>query len=243
MFKTLDFIRSKNQSFTLIELLTSITLFTFLIMAAIGIYLTSITRHQQALRSQVVNEDLQYATEIMARDIRDSYIVGWSDTDGDSSTTEIIYLNHPTKNIVTGVCDPMNPSPLSCEGCNLSTIPSQKPACACCLQYYFNSDPSALPNIGRIEIRDKYNDCTFDNDCPSLTSSRVDIEYLDFILDDIRDPVSNPGTWQEDQPRVTIVIRAREKDDSLDTSDIRLQLTITQMEVLHFFQGEISLPL
>lgn len=90
--------KKSSSSFTLIELITSITVFVLLVISTLGIYATSITKHRQVLESQVVNEDLKYAMEMMTRDIRDSSVMA-SSTDGNT-----IYLFHPTKNIDDATC-------------------------------------------------------------------------------------------------------------------------------------------
>lgn len=205
-----------NKSFTLIEILTSITIFTFLIMAALGIYITSITKHRQALRSQVVNEDLNYATELMYRDIKDSFLMAYCDG-AFCNNERTIYLNHPIKKIVGDDCVDLAGPNQDCDRCSTANTF----ACRCCLQYRLNSTTDQLEGKG-----------AGDADFVPLTSSRVNIENVNFLIP------TGAGD-QEDQPRVTILIRAREINDSLGTSQVILQMTVTQNEVINFYAGPI----
>ena len=211
-----------NKSFTLIEILVSITIFTFLIMAALGIYITAITKHRQALRSQVVNEDLNYATEVMYRDIKDSFLMAYCD--GLFCNSEkTIYLNHPTKKIVGAACDAIAGPEKDCDKC--CNTPAQCTvdtfSCRCCLQYRLNSATH------KIEVKG-----AGDFDFLPLTSSRVNIEDVNFLI-----PTGAGDT--QDQPRITILIEARERNDTLGTSRIILEMTVTQNEVINFYIGNI----
>jgi len=205
-----------NKSFTLIEILVSITIFTFLIMAALGIYITAITKHRQALRSQVVNEDLNYATEVIYRDIKDSYLKAYCEG-AFCGNEKTIYLDHPTKKIVGADCDALAGPNKDCDDCSLTDTFS----CRCCLQYRLNSATH------KIEVKG-----AGDFDFLPLTSSRVNIEDVNFLI-----PTGAGDT--QDQPRITILIEARERNDTLGTSRIILEMTVTQNEVINFYIGNI----
>jgi len=212
-----------NKSFTLIEILVSITIFTFLIMAALGVYITSITKHRQALKSQVVNEELQYVVEITSRDINisDGYLMASRDSDVDTRI-DTIYLNHPTKKIVGAECTGLGG--VDCDKC--CNQPAQCDvdlfSCECCLQYRFNSTDNT------IEVKGKG-----DSDFVALTSSRIEIENVYFNIDSVI-----AGNLAR-QPKITILIKAKEKNDILGTSEIILQTTITQREIFNLYQGAI----
>jgi len=209
-------ILKKNQSFTLIEILVSITIFTFLIMAALGVYVTSITKHRQALRSQVVNEDLNFATELIYRDIKDSYLKAYCET-AFCGNEKTIYLDHPTKKIIGADCVAIAGPNQDCTKCSLANTF----ACECCLQYRFNS------TTYQIEIKG-----IGDSGFVPLTSSRVNIEDVTFLIPTVAGDA-------QDQPRISISIRARERDDALGTSQIILQMSVTQNEVINFYIGDI----
>jgi hypothetical protein len=148
-----------------------------------------------ALQTQLVNEDLKYAMEIMGRDIKESYIMA-SSTDG-----KTIYLNHPTKNI-----DDAN--------CTLGGVVG-------CLQYKFNSTD------GRIEVEGKN-----DSDFVPLTSSKIIVESVNFIINATKDEI-------KDQPKITISIKAKAKNDPKNLSELLLQTTISQKEILNLYQGAL----
>lgn len=185
-----------NKGFTLVEIIVAITIFTLLMLATFGVYLTSFRKHRQALMSQIVNEELQYVIEIISRDIRESYLMARSIAE------ERIFLDHPTKNINDATCTPDN-------------------CCAGCLQYRFN-----LAN-NRIEVQGR-GDISF----VALTSPRMEIERVFFNIDTAAYPAP-------DQPRITILMRAKARADTLGTSRIILQTTITQKEVVNLYRGGI----
>lgn len=187
-----------KKGFTLVEIIVSITIFSLLILATFGVYLSTFRKHRQALMSQIVNEELQYVIETISRDIRESYLMARSIAE------ERILLDHPTKNISDATCDPDN-------------------CCAGCLRYRFNA------MAYRIEVQGRG-----DGSFIELTSSRIRVESVDFNIP-TRD-ISQPNYF-EDQPKVTILIRARATNDTLGTSEAILQTTITQKEVLNLYKG------
>jgi Tfp pilus assembly protein PilW len=91
----------KSQSgFTIIELLTAMAVFIFVIVAALGIYATTFQRHYEARGIQLVSEELRFVMELIARDIKDSYVI-WGDTTS-------LYLAHPTKSKDQQACAQIN---------------------------------------------------------------------------------------------------------------------------------------
>jgi len=104
-----------------------------------------------------------------------------------------------------------------CDDCSLTDTFS----CRCCLQYRLNSATH------KIEVKG-----AGDFDFLPLTSSRVNIEDVNFLI-----PTGAGDT--QDQPRITILIEARERNDTLGTSRIILEMTVTQNEVINFYIGNI----
>lgn len=88
-----------------------------------------------------------------------------------------------------------------------------------CLQYKFNTVDK------RIEVQGN-GDSTF----VPLTSSNIIVWKMNFYIDDI------VGSTSE-QPKVTILINAREKKDFKDQSKIFLQTTVNQKETVNLYQG------
>lgn len=154
-------------------------------------------RHIVALQVQTVNEELRYAMEVMARDIKDSYVM--------ASGTEpiILYLYHPTKNNTNnGVCTTSG--------------------FLGCLQYQYNSVDK------RIEVMGKD-----DSNFVPLTSSNIEVEKLIFNID-------ATGGNASDQPKVTILIKAKEKKDSKGQSETSIQTTVNQKETINLYQGILN---
>lgn len=73
-------------SFTIIELLMAISVFTFVVLSALGIYTTTIQKHYEAQKIQIVVEELRWPMEVMAKDIKRSWVMG------KSSDNKTIYL-------------------------------------------------------------------------------------------------------------------------------------------------------
>ncbi|MDD5552174.1 MAG: hypothetical protein PHI88_03405, partial [Candidatus Pacebacteria bacterium] len=90
----LNRISYSKKSFTLIELLTAMAVFIFLITATMGIYVTTIHKHFQAQKIQTVSEELRYAMDLISRDIKNSYVVAIKNGGEDY---QAIWLAHLTK--------------------------------------------------------------------------------------------------------------------------------------------------
>jgi len=63
-------IKMPNKSFTLIELLVSITIFSLIIGATAGIFISSLRAQRQALASREALDNLSYTLEYMSRSLR-----------------------------------------------------------------------------------------------------------------------------------------------------------------------------
>lgn len=205
----MDFIKKFSQcfisfksAFTLIELLISVSIFVIFSMVIMDIYFSSIDRHTVALQIQTVNQELRYAMEVIARDIKDGYLMASKDNNGDGIVDQI-YIYHPTKNIDN-------------SNCGTSGVTG-------CLQYKFNTTEK------RIETTMGSGDSSF----VPLTSPRIKVEKVNFYIDDI------VGSTSE-QPKVTILISAKEKNDLKNQSAISLQTTINQKETVNLYQGLIT---
>lgn len=181
-----------QKNFSLIELLISVSIFVVLMITTTSLYLSSIAKHTMALNLQSVTEDIKYATEVMKKDIKESYIMALS-TDG-----KTIYLNNKTKNVGS-----------NCKPDSLLD----------CLQYRFNSTEN--------QIEAKANG---DLDFVPLTSSNIVIENFSFYIDTIaRD--------NSEQPKVTIIIKAKAKNDPQNLSEVSFQTTVSQKEIGNLYQG------
>jgi len=190
---------SFKSAFTLIELLISVSIFVIFSMVIMDIYFSSIDRHTVALQIQTVNQELRYAMEVIARDIKDGYLMASKDNNGDG--IDQIYIYHPTKNIDN-------------NNCKISGFTG-------CLQYKFNTTEKRIETMG-----------SGDSSFVPLTSSRIKVEKVNFYIDDI------VGSTSE-QPKVTILISAKEKNDLENQSVIFLQTTVNQKETVNLYQGSL----
>ncbi len=187
----------KSYSFTLIELLVSVSIFVILMILISVIYFSSMDKHTMALNLQLVSEDLNYAMEVMKRDIKDSYIMA------SSIDQTIIYLNSPAKNVGP-----------NCTIVNFNKLD--------CLHYKFN------PDTKRIEVM-----ANGDSDFVPLTSSNTEILAFKFQVD------ATAGNLY-DQPKVTINLKARAKNDLRNVSQITLQTTVSQQkDIINLYQGAL----
>lgn len=66
------------SSFTIIELLMAISVFVFVVLSALGIYTTTIQKHYEAQKIQLVVEEIRWPMEVMAKDIKRSWVMGKS---------------------------------------------------------------------------------------------------------------------------------------------------------------------
>lgn len=140
--------RRKIKSFTIIELLIAMTVFVFVIISTLTIYTMTIQKHFQARKSQIVNEDLQYAIEVMNADIKNSFVVGEGPVD---PPNKVIYLANKTKSPIYDDC--------------LTTVNDTN-----CLVYKIAKDSN---NNGRIWVKGKGDTAGY----VELTSSRVTVDY------------------------------------------------------------------
>ena len=189
-----------NKSFTIVELLIAMGVFMFLMIATFGIYTVAIQRHYDAQKSQIVNQELRYAMEVISRDIKDSFVKSSSSSVNEYS----IYLLN--RELGDGYL-----------GC-VNNVTSD------CLEYNINSstNPDGTPTTNNGIWAENGRD---DPAPVRLTSENVQIlPNSKFVVD------ATPFDSQ-DNPKVTIFIDAKEKNDTKDISEIFLQTTVTQKDV------------
>jgi len=184
-----------KKSFTIIELVMAIGVFTFVVLSALGIYTTTIQKHYDAQKIQLVVEELRYPMEVMAKDIKEGILMY-----GDSDELYIASKRMGEDNF---------------KKC-LEKDKSR------CLVY----------KIENSQLKAKFPGET--NFSP-LTSSKIEIiDPSKFYIDAASVGSSN---FDKDNPKVTILITARAKNDSKEISKITLQTTVTQNEPQNYFQG------
>jgi hypothetical protein len=165
--------------------------------ATLGIYTVAIQRHYQAQKSQLVNQELRYAMELMSRDIKESFI-------RDEASSEI-YLANLKK--------------LGNDYYNLCMGTDVKK----CLKYKIDSSSDQQKNgIWAKGLSD-------DTDV-RLTSPDIEIESPSRFI-------ANAEAYPaKDNPRVTILIKAKARNDEKGVSEITLQATVSQKEIENYYR-------
>jgi type II secretory pathway component PulJ len=202
-------LKHSKKSFTIIELLTAIAVFTFIIIATLGIYTITIQRHFQAQKIQTVEEELHYAIEVMARDIKGGYLMGSKDTNGDSKIDKLYIAN---QNKLTQD-DDYN----KCLN-NLYDY---------CLTYRIDTSNSATNGIWV-----KYGSA--DSQEVRLTSSKIKLTNGSFTIF----AQGNPNL-PKDSPLTMIDITALFSSDKEEVSKISLHTSVTQEELTNYYQGNL----
>jgi len=64
----------KNSGFTLIELIVAVAVFSLVALSALSVFALGIKGQRKGLATQVVQENIHYALEMMAKEIRMSHI-------------------------------------------------------------------------------------------------------------------------------------------------------------------------
>ena len=203
----------KCKSFTLIELVTSVSIFAILTIVVLSLYSTIVTKHRAAVETQMVNDNIRYAMEVMSRDIEEGRIRALMDKNEETGKYTTLVINLSSKN----------------PGSDCSSNVED------CLKYHFDMNENQL----EVKTKDEPN-CDFsktdgeEGDCPAITSSNVIVEDLSFYIDD-----SIAGN-NDRQPRTTIVIKAKAKNEKTGISGITLQKTIDQKDLVNEYVGKVK---
>jgi type II secretory pathway pseudopilin PulG len=211
--------KNSADSFTIIELLTAMAIFIFIITSVLGIYTVSIQKHYQAQKSQLVAEELRYAMELMSQDIKNSYIMKMEEhtfgTDGEDAY--LLFLAHKRK--------------LGFLYENCISSPSEDS----CLVYKINYTSTDPEDPGYVEPTETagngiYVRTGIIQGWTRLTSPRLEIEEDSQFFVPTLDK-DFPVLGERDQPRVSILIKAKAIKDRQGVSEIVLQTTVTQREL------------
>lgn len=206
-----------NQNgFTLIEMIVSLALFTFVITIAVGALLMLMAANRQLQGEQSVMTNLSFAMDSMTREIRTGTYY-YCDSQGSVNGTNNIF--NPSNSV-----DSLNNSYQDCENGNSSVNQLQGLAfkeggdsitgAGERILYYFDSSQ------GKIFRR-------VGGGAPqSIVSSGIKIKKMEFFVTGSK-KLSLGGPNVTDQPSVTIFIEASENGDVTDKS-YYLQTTVTQ---------------
>ena len=221
-------------------MIVSLALFSTVIVISIGALLVLVATNEQLQGEQSVMTNLSFALDSMSREIRTGthYVCVYGDTS--NSAISIPGVNPDPKVFIESTGnqddhDDMGEVALDCfegnesasningisfieGGESITGVGAQR------IMYYFVDNditvgtPSERKQGGRIYRR------VGSEAAEPITSSGLFIEYAEFFVSGSESLADNPAAI--DQPSVTIVIEARERDDPSKTYE--LQTTVTQ---------------
>lgn len=207
----------KQHGFTLIEMIVSLALFTFVITIAVGALLMLMASNRQLQGEQSVMTNLSFAMDSMTREIRTGTFY-YCDSQGSTNGTNNIF--NPSNNVDTILgdlyqdCENGNPSINKIQGLAFKEGGDSITGAADRILYYFDSSE------GKIYRR-------IGGGAPqSIVSSGIKIKKMEFFVTGSK-KLSLGGPNITDQPSVTIFIEASENGDATDKS-YYLQTTVTQ---------------
>ncbi len=199
------------SAFTIIELLTAIAVFTLVVTAVLGIYTVTIQKHFQAQKIQTVDEELRYVIEVIARDIKDGYLVGVEGT-GSNYKYPTIYIAN--KNKLTDE---------DYNNCLINPLSNKDK----CVKY-------------KIDTSNKYILVKYgskDSSEVRLTSPKITILSNSWFL--VAAKPTSSLVPVADSPLITIQIAAQASNDQEGASKIELRTTVNQTEVVNYYQGSL----
>lgn len=211
-------IRTHHKGFTLIELIVSLAVFSFVATIAIGALLMLMSASKRLQGEQSVMTNLSFALDAMTREIRTGTF--YYCASGNSINTNSIF--NPIVNLDTLLGDQTNDCPNGAngnryhgvafkEGGNSITAANER------ILYYFD------PDAGKIYRR------VGNGAAESIVSSGIFIKDLEFVVTGTQKLVNSSNVIGNDveQPTVTIFIQAAETND-VTAKSYSLQTTVTQ---------------
>lgn len=95
-------IHAKGQrGFSLVELLVAAAVFTFVVSAASGLFVAALDIQRRAIGIQKIEENVQFALESIAREVRVSTITSPDSDCKQGLLTSTLVIEHPTNGTVT----------------------------------------------------------------------------------------------------------------------------------------------
>jgi len=188
-----------KKSFTLIELMVSMSILVVAIIAAMGIYINVIGSRERTLGQVNVQEDGQYLMSLIVKDIRAGIIDYLNYGEIVSPENELLlldFLNNQIRYRITPA------TPIIDGACSISR---------CTLERCENADCS---------IADNYQ---------TITMSDVSIERLDFYINPPGNPFTHVSTiYTHTHPRITIVLKLKSLIEKTGKEELILQQTVPQ---------------
>ena len=189
-----------DKSFTLIELMVSLSILIIAVLAALSIYVNVIGTRQKTLGELNIQEDGQYLMSLIVKDIR-AGMVDYSSYGSvlsspehelfllDSSGNQIRYKVTDTTPIVNGACAAIDRH--------------------CTLERCENSD------------------CSIETNYQTITMTNISLERLDFYITPTTDPFT-AGSTDYKQPRVTVLLKFKSLIERTGENPLVLQQTVPQ---------------
>lgn len=226
---------SKQSGFTLVEMIVSLGLFSIVVTVAVGALLVLIATNEQLQAEQSVMTNLSFALDSMTREIRtgthffcatamsanNNVFANGKDLDDTSNATKVI-------------------DPYETNDCSLGNYPTAGN------RYHglvFREGGESITGAGGGRILYFHDSDTGQifrkvggQDAQSIVSSGIFITSVEFYvtgsrtLSDFVPPLNAPGTNPRlEQPAVTIIVEAIDKENSTSAKDpYRIQTTVTQ---------------
>lgn len=208
------FQKSEDKGFTLIELVVAVGIFALVATLSVSSLLVLTATETRVFAVQTAQDNLRYALETMAREIRTGTCYRGGDTDPAS--------------VCFGIESPLQPLTKNCTNTH-------------CLQFRnaagkeVKYDRGTGEGICRAASGSEFaGGCLIKSsadtsadistaDAYPLTSPEVKIEDLEFY-------VSGENDGDAEQPRVTIILKASTKDKKGATVRLDVQTTVSQLE-------------
>ncbi len=195
-------LKNRNkESFTLIELMVSLSITVLVLLSAMGIYLRVIGTREQSLGDLNIQEEGQYIMNLIAKDIRAGQI------DYDSYASQ---LNSPEDELkLLDFSDAVQQIRYKSDLTSSGVCGGSRCVLKRCKGPYSS------------------NYCNDDNNYQTITMTDLSLERLDFYINPINNPFT-AGSKIYSHPYVTVVLGIKSLTQSSTTAEIVIQQTVSQ---------------
>lgn len=196
----------RNQGFTLIELMVSLSILIIVILTAMSIYVRVIGTRQKSLGQLNLQQDGQYIMSLIVKDIR----AGTIDYSNYGSGQDCGEINITTTKVEVS----------SGHGPELCVLDFDSTT----NQIRYKRDVDGTRGTLK---RCKNTDCSNSSNYQTITMTNISIEHLDFYIS----PTSNPfvaGSTSYYHPRATIVLKLKSLIEKTGEKQLTIQQTVPQ---------------
>jgi len=201
------------QSFTLIELMVSLTILVTIIVSVMGVYMQIIGTREKTLGQLNIQEEGQYLMTLIVKDIR-AGIVDYGDYDGVEGNCNTI-VNKTTP--VDQLC--LLDFSSSQNQIRYKTTLSASGVCS------ESGGRCVLKRCEGLASADACNTAT--GSYQNITMTNVSVERLDFYINPKSDPFTLDSTVYT-HPRVTVVLKLKSLIEKTGEKELILQQTVPQ---------------